>query len=176
VSATLVVADIPPPPRGVPTSDVLDVATFRAHRPEFADATLYPDVVVQLYIDNGSIMALQYLWGGMRQMGVELFTCHMLALQQYAMKGSTGGVGIPGFGVGVPSSKSVSKVSVSYDTTLSSIEGGGPWNLTMYGQMWLWYVQLIGTGGFEVLGLAYSGAMVGEVNTWQRGVQMSFGS
>lgn len=155
---------------------MLTVEEFRAHRPEFADDTVYPDAVVQLYLDAGSLMVTQYFWGGIRPLGVELYTCHMLALQQYAMKSSTGGVGIPGFGVGVPSSKSVSKVSVSYDTTLSSMEGGGPWNLTMYGQMFLWHAQLVGTGGFEVLSIGYGYELVGRVNTWQMGVMMAFGS
>jgi hypothetical protein len=173
VSDVLTVAAVPPPPSGIPTSDVLTVATFREHRPEFANDTTYPDSVVQLYLDTGSVMMTQYMWGGMRLLGVELFACHMLALQQYATRSMTG---IPGAGVGVPTSKSVSKVSVSYDVTLSSMEGGGPWNLTIYGQQWLWLVQLVGTGGFEVLSIGYGYDMIGRVNTWQLGVQMAFGS
>ena len=89
MSEALTTATIPPPPNGIPTSDVLDVATFRAHRPEFANDTTYPDAVVQLYLDTGSVMMTQYMWGGMRTMGVELFTCHMLALQQYATRSAT---------------------------------------------------------------------------------------
>jgi hypothetical protein len=134
---------------------------------------MYPDGVVQLYIDTGSIMCTHYIWGRMRQMGVELFTAHMLSLQQYSIRA---GGGIPGAGIGPVQSKSVSKVSVSYDTALGAIEGGGPWNLTIYGSQFLWFVNLVGTGGFEVLGFGYQSQLEGVVWTWQRGVQLRFGS
>jgi len=96
----------------------------------------------------------------------------MLAMQKYAMRTTSGIPGAPA----VIASKSVSKVSISYDPSLSAMEGGGPWNLTFYGQQYLWYVQLVGTGGFEVLSYGYGEAMVGVVNTWQVGVQRAFGS
>jgi hypothetical protein len=163
------------PPPGVPTSTVTTVALFRAHFPEFASTTTYPDVVVQMFIDTGSVLVRPERWHSLTAFGVELFTAHMLALQQMAMQGGRGG-GVPGQARGLQTNKSVSKVSVGYDYSMVGMEGWGIFNLTMYGQQFAFYAELFGTGGFEVLGIGYEPQLAGVVWTWTNGVMMRWGS
>jgi hypothetical protein len=111
----------------------------------------------------------------MLQVGVELMTAHMLALSQYAMLGGGAG-GVPGMAKGLLTSKSVSRVSVGYDVNITGVEGGGPWNYTMYGQRFYWMMRIIGIGGYEVLGDSAVDNLSGLVLTWSRGVMMRWGS
>lgn len=166
--------DTPPIPSGIPTSTVSDPPTFRLHFPAFADDTVYPDPQVQFFIDMSTVMCGP-AWCQLQQMGVELLTAHFLTLQQYVMRGAAGG-GVPGMSTGIASSKSVSKVSVGYDQTLGSMEGWGPFNYTIYGRMYAWYAQMVGTGGYETLAVGMEDSLVGLVNTWARGVMLAWGS
>jgi hypothetical protein len=168
-------AGTPPVPSGIPTSTVTDPPTFRLHFPAFADTTRYPDPTVQFFIDMATVMCSPGVWCNLQQMGVELMTAHFLAMQQYAMQGGTGPGMVPGMASGVRTSKSVSKVSVGYDASVTAMEGWGPWNYTIYGQQYAWYAQLVGTGGFEMLGFGNE-LMAGLVWTWARGVMMTWGS
>jgi len=167
--------DTPPIPSGIPTSDVSDPPTFRLHFPPFADTTLYPDPQVQFFIDMATVMCDPRVWCQMRQMGVELITAHFLTLQAWNARGAAGG-GVPGMATGIASSKSVSRVSVSYDQTMGSMEGWGPWNYTMYGRQYAWWAQLVGTGGYETLAVGVSDSLNGLVWTYARGVMLAMGS
>jgi hypothetical protein len=137
------------PPVGIPTSTVTNPATFRAHFPVFASATTYPDVAVQAFIDVGSIMLSASRWCELQQMGVELFTAHMLSMQQYSMQGSAAGV--PGAPRGLMTNKAVSKVSVGYDYAMTGTEGWGIFNSTSYGQQLIFFWSLVGAGPYEAL-------------------------
>jgi len=139
-------------PPVIPTSTITDPPTFRLHFPEFSSTRDYPDVNVQMYIDLGSIMLRPVRWGSYIQRGVELYTAHSLSMA-YGSAGSGAAGGAPGGSSGLVSSKSVSKVSVSYDLSSTSMEGGGPWNYTRYGQEFLWWARMIGIGGVEILSL-----------------------
>jgi hypothetical protein len=168
---------LPDPPiiqGGIPTSTVTNPATFRLHFPEFANTTVYPDAQVQFYIDTSTLMCDPRVWHQLQQMGVELMTAHMLAMSQYASQGGSG-AGVPGMRTGMMTSKSVSKVSVSYDQGNTAMEGWGPWNYTTYGQRYAWLAQLAGTGGYETLALS-NYEQAGLVWTWARGVMLSMGS
>ena len=171
-------APIPIPqniPSGIPTSTVSDPPTFRSHFPPFADTTVYPDATVQFFIDTSTIMCSPLVWGQMQQMGVELMTAHFLTMQQWIANGAAAG-GVPGMQTGVASSKGVSKVSVGYDQSIGMMEGWGPWNYTIYGRQYAWYAQLMGTGGYETLGVGMGDALAGTVWTWARGVMLAWGS
>src|SRR5262249_17525275 len=104
-------------PSGIPPCDISNPETFRLHFPEFSDPGVYTDFMVQLWLDAGGIMCVPRVWGRMRQIGVELFCAHFLALWRWAnLGGGSGGGGTaPGINRGLLSSKSVSKVSVGYD-------------------------------------------------------------
>ncbi len=137
----------------IPTSTISDPPTFRSHFPEFGDDTTYPDTQVQFNLDIASASLNACRWGNMIQAGVELMTAHMLALSRYAQVGAAGG-GVPGMASGPKSSKSVSKVSVGFDVNVTAVEGGGPWNYTIYGQRFYWMLRLIGIGGYEALSIS----------------------
>jgi hypothetical protein len=159
----------------VPTSTITDPPTFRSHFPEFADTTVYPDTQVQFYIDLNSAVLPAYRWGSMLQAGVELMTAHELALSQRALQAGASG-GIPGGAGGLMTNKSVSKVSVGYDVNITGIEGGGPWNYTIYGQRFYWLMRMVGIGGYEVLSDSAGDNLSGVVLTWLTGVMYRWGS
>lgn len=162
-----------------PTNPYVTPDQFRLDMPAFEDATNYPDPTVQYFLDISGVMINVNRWGQMSVMGMELITAHFLTLQRYAFLKAGGGAGaaagVPGIAGGLMSSKSVSKVSVSYDQSSTAIEGGGPWNYTVYGQQFLWWASLAGTGGYETLAVANDG-QVGIVHTWARGVMLGWGS
>jgi len=177
--------DTPPPPYQPPVCDCSDPATFRSHFPEFADTTVYPDTQVQWYLNLGGAMARQSRWCDLRQMGCELVCAHFLALRHYALlktipSGMVDGVSIPtsvpGLASGLMQSKSVSKVSVSYNVDVTAIEGAGPWNYTVYGQQYYWWLNIIGAPGFETLALGYGYGLEGTIHTWAVGVMGAWGS
>ena len=156
-----------PTPPVIPTSTISDPPTFRSHFPEFGDVEAYPNAQVQFYLDISSASLSPYRWGSLIVAGVELMTAHMLAMSAYATQGGSGGV--PGIAKGLMTSKSVSKVSVGYDVSSTSVEGGGPWNYTTYGQRFYWMMRMVGIGGYEVLSDGACGSS-GMVMGWATGV------
>jgi len=164
---------VPPMPFSPPTNPYVTVAQFRTDLPAFSDPATYPDPTVQMFLDLAGVMVNPNRWQQMAVMGMELVTAHFLSLQQSAMQRAQGGAA-PGTGTGLLSSKSVSKVSASYDQSTTAIEGGGPWNYTIYGQQYLWWAQLVGTGGYETLALGVDQGMVGTVWTWAMGVMVGW--
>jgi Protein of unknown function (DUF4054) len=160
-----------------PTNPYVTPDQFRIDKPAFADATTYPDGTVQYFLDLSGVMINPSRWGQMTVEGMELITAHFLTLQRYAFLKAGGGAGaaagVPGLSGGLVSSKSVSKVSVSYDQSSTAIEGGGPWNYTVFGQQFLQWAMMAGTGGYETLAVASDG-MVGTVHTWARGVMIGW--
>jgi len=54
-------------------------------------------------------------------------------------------------GSGVTSSKSVDKVSVSYDNSGTINPDAGFWNKTGYGQEFFWWWSMFGAGGRQLL-------------------------
>ena len=175
VLAPLLPEGTPPIPVALTTSTITDPATFRSHFPEFSDTTIYPDPQVQFFIDIASASLSPCRWGSALQMGVELFTAHMLAMSRASYVRSQGGAaGVPGAASGLMNSKSVSKVSVGYDVNVTAIEGGGPWNYTSYGQRFLWWLRLFGMGGYETL--AEAGPWISPMWTWSQGVMYRWGS
>jgi len=175
---------LPRTPFDAPHNPYCSVLRFREDRPVFADETDFPNQSVQFFLDIAGIMVNPRYWGTFTVFGQQLVAAHFLALQRYAMlqmeRGAAGGGGgalggvVPGMPIGMMQSKSVSKVSVSYDYSHSMIEGGGPWNLTTFGQQYLWLAQLVGTGGIEMLSIGYAGSLTGRVNSWAHGVMTGY--
>lgn len=127
----------------------MDAATFRTDFPEFADATAYPDAAVNFQINLATLRMPEDRWQDLLPYGIELFTAHYLAVARKNIQTASAG-GVPGGGMGVVNSKTVDKVSVSYDTALASLEGGGHWNLTSYGVQYLQLARMIGAGGIQL--------------------------
>lgn len=127
----------------------MDSSTFRQDFPEFADTTTYPDGSVNFYLGLGVKLLPECRWQDTLDYGLELFTAHHLALYMRDQQAAAAG-GMPGVMTGPQSSKSVDKVSVSYDTALATLEDGGFWNLTTYGVRFLQLARMMGAGGFQL--------------------------
>lgn len=124
-------------------------ASFRADFPEFASTTTYPDAMVSVWLAAAGNLLDAARWGALLDLGTELFIAHNLVLGARDQKAATNG-GTGGAASGVMSSKSVDKVSVSYDTGAGTIEGAGAWNLTTYGVRYLQLARLVGAGGLQI--------------------------
>lgn len=127
----------------------MDAATFRQDYPEFADLVAYPDSAVSRWITLAEKLLPECRWADLWPLGVELFTAHYLVLGQRAAKAAASGVGIGGNGAPI-SSKSVDKVSVSYDNALVSLEDAGFWAATGYGIQFLQWARMVGMGGMQL--------------------------
>jgi hypothetical protein len=120
----------------------MDVPTFRAVLPEFADATRFPDAQIQFNINLAEASLPPEVWGDRLEAGLLYYAAHYVALSGPQVSGGSGAAyGVPtpapGLATGLVASKSVSGVSVSYDTATGQTEGGGSFNLTRYGQIFL---------------------------------------
>ncbi|HDR8927233.1 DUF4054 domain-containing protein [Burkholderia vietnamiensis] len=122
---------------------------FRTNFPEFSDTTTYPDSLVQFWMTVAVSLVNADRWAELTDMGVALVTAHHLALAVKDQKMAAVG-GAPGQVSGPQSSKSVDKVSASYDTAAVAIKDGGFWNATMYGVRYLSLAQMMGSGGIQL--------------------------
>lgn len=139
-------------------------SSFREHFTAFASETDFPTPLVEYWLAIAVKLVNADRWGDLTDMGVELFAAHNLVLDRRANEEGAAG-GSPGMSTGVASSKSVDKVSVSYDTSTGVEEGAGHWNLTIYGTRFVRFSRMmgagpvqVGTGGGEVYG-AYVGPL-----------------
>lgn len=146
---------------------MINEAQFRADLPEFADTAKFTSSMVNYWIANAALMLRVERWGqsaaspwpvaaqpaaflAMYDMGAEQFVAHNLALEARDMAAAAGG-GIPGAsGGGVQQSKSVDKVSVSYDTQSSAELNAGHWNLTIYGKRFIRLARMFGAGAIQL--------------------------
>jgi hypothetical protein len=174
---------LPRTPFDAPHNPHVSVLRFREDFPEFGDDKVYTNQSVQFFLDIAGVAVRPNYWGQFTVYGMELYAAHMLALRQYSIQrvmdanrgaGGSGQVAVPGMPMGLMQSKSVSKVSVSYDYSSSQMEGWGPWNLTQYGQWYAFYAQMVGTGGIEMLSLGYVSGLVGQVQSWSHGVMNGY--
>lgn len=127
----------------------VDADQFRTDFPEFADTTQYPDAVVNLWLSVGVLSLPVDRWDTLYNIGLELFTAHHLTIASKNTGAASAG-GVPGSVQGPIASKSVDKVSVSYDAGAVSLTDGGFWNMTSYGIQFLQMARMIGAGGIQL--------------------------
>lgn len=114
------------------------VDEFRQDFVEFASDTAYPDDAVRFWLTVAYEDLNAERIGNKLDLAAELFTAHMLVLgRRNALQADFGKV--PGAAVGVVTSRSVDKASVSYDSSMVSEKGAGFWNTTDYG-LRLWWI------------------------------------
>jgi hypothetical protein len=129
---------------------MLDAATFRQQFPEFTDPGMYPAAAIVAWATLAYARLDAARWDAMLDYGVALMVAHYMALARGAAIAARSGRSVPGEVKGITTSKSVDKVSVSYDVNRVTIEGAGQWNLTRYGiELWQLMGQ-IGAGGIQV--------------------------
>jgi len=84
-----------------------------------------------------------------RDVGLELFTAHMLTLNKQAIDAAGAG-GTPGQSVGPITSKSIGPVSVSFDVQAGIMEGASFWNLSTYGTRFYFFADIMGAGPSQI--------------------------
>lgn len=136
-------------------------ASLRADFTEFADTSLYPEPVVNFWLNVASQLMNKDRWGApapvttpptantLYDIGQELFAAHNLVLEARAMAEAANGAP-PGTTTGPVSGKSVDKVSISYAVEGAIEPDAGHWNLTIYGTRYARLVKMIGAGGIQL--------------------------
>ncbi|MCT4713247.1 MAG: DUF4054 domain-containing protein [Ewingella sp.] len=130
--------------------DLPTVDKFRTDFPQFSDTTKYPDAQVQFRLNLADIMLSENLYGpDLYPYIVELYVAHYMALfaqdQRSAAAGGSGGAAS-----GVVASKSVDKVSVGYDNSMTLNPDAGFWNNTRYGAEFYEIAMMFGAGGRQL--------------------------
>ncbi|WP_334613657.1 DUF4054 domain-containing protein [Escherichia coli] len=123
---------------------------FRTDFPEFSDTARYPDVAVNFYLGQADSLLSQDRMGDQFVYLAELFTAHYTELRGRALASAAAG-GVNSAGSNIASSKSVDKVSVSYDNSGTINPDAGFWNKTGYGQEFFWWWSMFGAGGRQLL-------------------------
>uniref|UniRef100_C6BBS7 Putative bacteriophage protein n=1 Tax=Ralstonia pickettii (strain 12D) TaxID=428406 RepID=C6BBS7_RALP1 len=125
------------------------VANFRQDFPEFGSTTTYPNSSVSFWMGIAVSLVNPDRWGVLTDQGIELVTAHHLVLAQRDQAAAAVG-GVPGEVKGPTASKSVDKVSVSYDTGAVALTDSGFWNLTTYGVRFMTIARTMGAGGMQL--------------------------
>ncbi len=128
----------------------MDAATFRADFPEFSSTLDYPDAQVNFWLGLAGQMLNTDRFADMLPFATELYTAHHLVLARKNLLSVQAG-GVPGVSTVAPmSSKSVDKVSASYDTQAVTYKDAGHWNATMYGLQFYNLILMFGAGGIQL--------------------------
>lgn len=128
---------------------MIDIATFRLVFPAFADPVAFPDAYIEAqwtaattYIDaaDGPLLS-----GAKLSRALDLLTAHLMQLN---LQAAAGGGDTPA--VGVLSSASVDKVSVSYAPPPTGTSGWKFWlSTTLYGaQLWALLATAVAGGPY----------------------------
>ena len=136
------------------------VPQFRSDYPEFQDTEAYPDSAVNYWLAFAYNFLNTRRWGQSIDLGAELMTAHNLTLEARAQAEALNGMP-PGGQVGPLNSKSVDKVSAGYDTAAGTQEGGGHWNLTIYGTRFLRLARMFGAGPVQI-GIGITPPLTGD--------------
>ncbi|VWD02163.1 bacteriophage protein [Burkholderia aenigmatica] len=127
----------------------MDLAQFRQSFPEFADTTQFPDSTIEIWLTIAVSLVNPTRWMELTDIGVGLVTAHHVALATRNTNAVAVG-GVPGQVVAPQASKSVDKVSASYDTSAVTLGSAGFWNSTSYGIQYLTMARMMGAGGIQI--------------------------
>jgi hypothetical protein len=127
----------------------MDKAAFRQAFPEFVDPNTYPPSTVDFWAGLADKLLNSDRWDDLYTYGQQLFVAHHLAIGERDRRASELG-GVPGEVKGPLTSKTVDKVSASYDAGKSTIENAGFWNTTSYGVRFYQLVRICGAGCIQL--------------------------
>lgn len=127
----------------------MDASTIREDFPEFADTSMFPDGQVNFWLGVGRTFLNAERWGDSLDFGLELFAAHHLSVAAKDQATASSG-GVPGQVSGPLASKSVNKVSASYDTGAATMENASFWNMSRYGIQFYRLAMMIGAGGIQL--------------------------
>ena len=123
-------------------------ATFRAAFPEFASTTVYPDAMVTFWAGVAGRSLSSDVCGEQYDDLLYLAVAHYISLAAANSDSGTAGATPGDGGGGLIASEGMGPVNVSYvDTT---VDGGGDWNRTSYGQQHYRLLRAIGAGGLQL--------------------------
>ena len=122
-------------------------AEFRLLYPEFISGS-YTDPMVQRWLSMAVLRLDANRWDQLLDEGMALFVAHNLILSG-PVAGQPGVGGVSGQ-AGIVSSKSVSKVSVGYESSAVALDQAGNYNLTRYGRDFWMLSQSVGIGGIQL--------------------------
>lgn len=123
---------------------------FRNTFPQFSDTDKYPDPIINARLAFADALMSEKRFGAeIFPYVVGLFVAHYMALYSADMRSSAVG-GSGGANSGVMSSKSVDKVSASYDTGSTLNPDAGFWNNTRYGSEFWEYLMIFGAGAIQL--------------------------
>lgn len=126
------------------------VEQFRVAFPQFSDPVRFPDIPITFRLNLADIMLSEKTTGKeMFPYLVGLFVAHYMTLWLADSKAVLMG-GAGGSTNGVQASKSVDKVSVSYDTGATLNPDAGFWNNTRYGAEFWQLIIMFGAGGRQL--------------------------
>ena len=131
---------------GTVPAPIYTPATFLAMFGEFSQAPLS---AIQGWMTIAVASLNAQRWGNLYELGLYLFTAHNLSLGAEAARAAARGAA-PGSNAGLISSKSAASLSVSFDTSSTTLQGAGDFNQTLYGVRFWRMALMVGTGGVEV--------------------------
>lgn len=123
---------------------------FREMFPQFENTTTYPTPMISARLALADVLLSESRFGEeIFPYVVGLFVAHYMALYAADMRGvAVGSAG--GANSGVQTSKSVDKVSVSYDASVTLNPDAGFWNNTRYGSEFWEYLMIFGAGAIQL--------------------------
>jgi hypothetical protein len=124
-------------------------SSFRQNFTEFSEPAVYGDPAINFWLTVSATLLDPTRWGTMLDLGTQLFIAHHLVLAARDQLAARAG-GVPGAVQGVLTSKSVDKVSASYDAGSVALTDAGFWNMSSYGIRFLQYARYMGAGGIQV--------------------------
>jgi hypothetical protein len=125
------------------------VGLFRTQFPEFRDTVTYPDQTIDLWATLAQQQVRECVWKKSWLLGVSLYVAHELTMAGQNAKAAAAG-GTPGTSGGVANTKTVGTVTVGYDSTVTSEEKGGWWNLSNYGKQFLRLARIFGAAAIQL--------------------------
>ncbi|MGK2829238.1 DUF4054 domain-containing protein [Ralstonia pseudosolanacearum] len=126
-------------------------AQLRSDFPEFASTATYPDALINVWLTVAALLVNPSRWSELTNLGIELVTAHHLVMSQRDQAAAAVG-GVPGEVKGPTASKSVDKVSISYDAGAAMLSDAGFWALSSYGIRFLTLARAMGAGGLHTTG------------------------
>lgn len=123
--------------------------TFRQLLPEFADPAAYPEPVIEFWRGLADRLLNKDRWGDLLEYGTALYIAHHLVIGRRDKQAALAG-GTPGEVKGPLSSRTVDKVTNSWDAKAVARADAGFWNATSYGARFYQLAQIVGAGGMQL--------------------------
>lgn len=126
----------------------MTTAEFKLLYPEFATEL---DARVQYSLDEAVAFLDQCRWACWYEKGLGLYVAHQIAMGNQTASNGSGAPGDAGVsGANDWTSKRVGDVAITKSDSISQDQAKNPFMRSTYGQQWLYYQRLAGTGAVAV--------------------------